>query len=1510
MEKKETSNEQSNRQLETLTPAELIKLLKKLKGHAELQTDQKQIAEELYHNALKEKDELKSKALVLVQRCKELEKKLADKELDNKEIPIRKPLDPSRSISAYISPLTDEKDLDAANERIAELELQLHKMIDNENVAKLTAAESVKGKNDDLKIKSELTEKIEILERSLAETGTELTKYKVAMEKAVSKLKELKLTKEEKNAECSTLKARIQELESLSGTKTENVLDTKSIEAELKVYDNLKNEKIKSLEQQITLLNVLVAEKSQCNLDALLKINELENGIASRISEITTLMGNINSLQNEISVKANENLSLDDRIRELEKLLTSNSQDIKISADRIINLENQLLDKAQELEQSLSEKKEIHELTNQISLLEAEIVKKSEEGHKSVEHIQYLEIQVASRSQKVADAWLRIEQLEEEVSIKAHNIIENNENIQELQKTLNNQELIISKANRHIEELTQQLNKAIAGSDSAGQLAAQLLALESEIKKKSEALEDSSLHAKRLDQEIQSKSQEVLNISNRVQQLEQEVAITSQAATESTLVVQKLEQELQERSSRIAHLEEELEKSSTTILSLEQDITIKTNAMENANKEIEQIKTQLEQAAASNDLTTKLQHQLLSLQSEAAEKSKSLDDAKDMINELQEKVSKSTVHMKELEEELKSKNEDAAVSIAKLQSELLRKTHELEASLSRVKDLELDASTATSNASIRIEELTQQLNKAIAGSDSAGQLEAQLLALESEIKKKSEALEDSLSFIQKLQGDLLEFNSVKDCNVHLQTTLSLLQTELTNKSAEALESYTRIDKLEQDVVRRTDAAKKAFERIKELEKETTMNSNAMTEAHSKIEAQSLQLSAARKEASSLQVERENDLIRIEHLEKEIVSHSKKLVDNLSLIAQVEEEASGLTKQLNQARQDVDGKDQELSIAMARIIDLQTIVNNNDDIIIKFNNTVGELQSQIKSDLDRIRDLEKSNAALLVSLHQKDNDSNDLAMKLELLTNNITNNTNNKDVIVTDYKSLASSLLLLQQEVSQKANNPNNITHHNISIDIINNNIAAYDGKLIVALGNIEELKQKVEKLKKVITSKNKHIQKLTDDNASVRNDINERWKEISASIDSNTIIHDLQKVISDRESQIETYVEFIQRTETDINNFATLKNQNEQLLAIIKIMKSAKLASLSAPSMFEVLLRVTYNNENWCLINRNKSPVEIEMEKLEKLELPESIVSWYREQEVLAWRDSERNDSTSTFSINENEFPVIPSTLQELMIQSFESEKEVLMKTISDLEKEKDQSFQVFEKFRERARQSLLKSANEQQSVENKIVVLNEQLATEKDATIKALSSASSLTSSYKEKLSALKRIILKDKLVIDDLRSLLNLVKEEMIMISDNQRKSLSSITVALAKQLNAEDKLQEIRVLHDRIASLEANEKRLLADIKKRGDLARQMIQEKDNEIKRLSNSNVSSMITENRTTSNSTTATINSNISTETSNDMKLGNINAEQSFIYLRQAFSAFTKAKRDVELENLGKIILI
>lgn len=123
--------------------------------------------------------------------------------------------------------------------------------------------------------------------------------------------------------------------------------------------------------------------------------------------------------------------------------------------------------------------------------------------------------------------------------------------------------------------------------------------------------------------------------------------------------------------------------------------------------------------------------------------------------------------------------------------------------------------------------------------------------------------------------------------------------------------------------------------------------------------------------------------------------------------------------------------------------------------------------------------------------------------------------------------------------------------------------------------------------------------------------------------------------------------------------------------------------------------------------------------------------------------------------------------------------------------------------------------------------------------------------------------------------------------------------------------------RILQERIASLESNEKRLVADIKKRGDLARNMIQEKDNEIieiKKLINNNDSKTTsgysnsynnTNTTKTNNDVSKIISHDNTTTTNND----NINTEQSYIYLRQAFMGFVKARNDTELENLGRVVV-
>jgi hypothetical protein len=63
----------------------------------------------------------------------------------------------------------------------------------------------------------------------------------------------------------------------------------------------------------------------------------------------------------------------------------------------------------------------------------------------------------------------------------------------------------------------------------------------------------------------------------------------------------------------------------------------------------------------------------------------------------------------------------------------------------------------------------------------------------------------------------------------------------------------------------------------------------------------------------------------------------------------------------------------------------------------------------------------------------------------------------------------------------------------------------------------------------------------------------------------------------------------------------------------------------------------------------------------------------------------------------------LPPTLQEQIRNEFQREKRQLLAQIEEWKTEKDNSQQAFDKYRERARLSLLKSAADQRELEDKI---------------------------------------------------------------------------------------------------------------------------------------------------------------------------------------------------------------
>lgn len=144
------------------------------------------------------------------------------------------------------------------------------------------------------------------------------------------------------------------------------------------------------------------------------------------------------------------------------------------------------------------------------------------------------------------------------------------------------------------------------------------------------------------------------------------------------------------------------------------------------------------------------------------------------------------------------------------------------------------------------------------------------------------------------------------------------------------------------------------------------------------------------------------------------------------------------------------------------------------------------------------------------------------------------------------------------------------------------------------------------------------------------------------------------------------------------------------------------------------------NNNNGGVFSNNDSEIKDNINKI--------CTEWVLEKHILSWQNKESSGNSSSsseekednvFSIENDEIE-IPATIQEELSKLFNSEKQSLVLQIEKLELEKINSNQAFDKFRERARISLMKTASDQQVIEKKLINCQDEIILEKNKTLKA----------------------------------------------------------------------------------------------------------------------------------------------------------------------------------------------
>ena len=258
--------------------------------------------------------------------------------------------------------------------------------------------------------------------------------------------------------------------------------------------------------------------------------------------------------------------------------------------------------------------------------------------------------------------------------------------------------------------------------------------------------------------------------------------------------------------------------------------------------------------------------------------------------------------------------------------------------------------------------------------------------------------------------------------------------------------------------------------------------------------------------------------------------------------------------------------------------------------------------------------------------------------------------------------------------------------------------------------------------------------------------------------------------------------------------------------------------SQEPPSTYDIVAVCERDNATWCLLSTERALSSSTITKEEWI-ISDIVLSWMRE--------DERSNA-------------LPPSIQ----QEFRNQTKALKEKIAALEEEVSGSKQLFDTYRERARVSLQKTANEQQEVEKLLAKAKDECKQQLKRADDAMKRVNQIETEYSlaiENLKAqlegrdgdinrLKAEIAESKSQLDTLASSVHqapaMDKSELIKIQDELQRARDEMKGYSRKILDLEDSIEVLK----------SREQKLIADQKKRSDAARELVETKDKEIARL--------------------------------------------------------------------------
>ncbi|XAR55056.1 hypothetical protein NMG60_11030435 [Bertholletia excelsa] len=310
-------------------------------------------------------------------------------------------------------------------------------------------------------------------------------------------------------------------------------------------------------------------------------------------------------------------------------------------------------------------------------------------------------------------------------------------------------------------------------------LETQIANLESELKKQSNELVDSSLTITRLETSLMSLEEE---LEKQAQGFKAEFEILTQKAmiaeealrTEHEAQIESLESELKKQSNEVEDSLATITKLQTNIKSLEEELVITHAKVE---KEEKAIKT-------GEALRDNLEKQIENLESKLKEQSNEFSNSLATITRLE-------THVKSLEEELEKQAQGFEADLQILTRNKDEKEEAIRAENTLRKDLETQMEKLESELEKKSNEFSDTL-------DTILRLETRVKSLEEELEKQAQGFEADLQIVScaKAEKEQEALKAEESLRKDLETHIEKLESELEHKSNEFSDSLATINKLE------------------------------------------------------------------------------------------------------------------------------------------------------------------------------------------------------------------------------------------------------------------------------------------------------------------------------------------------------------------------------------------------------------------------------------------------------------------------------------------------------------------------------------------------------------------------------------------------------------------------------------------------------------------------------------------------------------------------------------------